>query len=102
MSMNAYEVISLALPPYVLGIIPEQVFFAVMLRDRYNTKNSYQHASVFCIHCRTHHEVQVINEQLSTSAFLALFPFYFYALGLINRVNLSLTNCNHQYVDHIQ
>ena len=64
MLMNAYEVISLALPPYVLGIIPDQVLFAVMIRARYNTKNSCQHASVFRISCRTHHEVQVLNEQL--------------------------------------
>ena len=84
MSTNAYEVIDLALPPYVLGIIPEQVLFAVMLRARYNTKNSCQHVSVFRICRRTHHEVQVLNEQLSSSAFLALFPYYFYVLGLIN------------------
>ena len=80
MSMNAYEVISLALPPYVLGIIPEQVLFAVMLRARYNTKKKCQHASVFRIRRRTHHEVQVLNGKLSNSAFLALFPYYFYAL----------------------
>ena len=74
MSMNAYEVTSLALPSYVLGIIPEQVLFTVMLRDRYKTKNSCQHASVFRIRRCTHHEVQVLNEQLSSSAFLTLFP----------------------------
>ena len=84
MSMNAYEVISLALPPYVLGIIPEQVLFAVMLRTRYNTKNSCQHAIVFHIRCRTHFGVQVLNEQLISSAFLAIFPYYLYVLGLIN------------------
>ena len=61
--MNAYEVISLVLHPYVMGIIPEQVLFAVMLRAGYNTKNSCQHASVFPIRRRTHHEVQVPNEQ---------------------------------------
>ena len=99
--MNAYEVISLALPPYVLGIIPEQVLFAVMLCGPYNTKNSCQHASVFRIGRRTHHEVQVLNEQLSSSAFLALFPYYFYELGLINRVNPSVTNRNRKYVDNI-
>ena len=81
--MNAYEMISLALPPYVLGIIPEQVLFAVMLRARYNTKNSCQHTSVFCIRCCTHHEAQVINEQLSSSAFLALFPYYFATIYII-------------------
>ena len=84
MSMNAYEVIRLALPPYVLGIIPQQMLFAVILRARYNTKNSCQHKSVFRIRRCTHHEVQVLNEQLSSSAFLALFPYYFYTLGLIN------------------
>ena len=102
MSMNAYEVISLALPPYVLGIITEQVIFAVMLRARYNMKNSCQHPSVFCIRRRTHHEVQVLNEQLSSSLFLALFPYYFYVLGLINQVNLSLANRNRKYVDNIR
>ena len=61
--MNAYEVISLALHPYVLGIIPEQVLFAVMLCAHYNTKNSCQHVSVFTVRHRTHHEVQVLNEQ---------------------------------------
>ena len=75
MSMNAYEVISLALPPHVLSILPEQVIFAVMLRAHYNTKNSCQHVSVFRIRHCTHHEVQVLNEQLSFSAFLALFPY---------------------------
>ena len=99
--MNVYEVISLVLPPYVLGIIPEQVLFAVMIRARYNTKNSCQHASVFCIRCTTHHEVQVLNNQLSSSAFLALFTYYFYALGLINQVNLSITDRNRKYVDNI-
>ena len=47
----------------------------------------------------THHGVQVLNEQLSSSAFLALFPYYFYALGLINRVNMSVTNRNRKNVD---
>ena len=61
--MKAYEVISLALHPYVLGIIPEQVLFAVMFRAHYNTQNSCQHASVFGIRRRTHHEVQILNEQ---------------------------------------
>ena len=61
--MNEYEVISLALHPYILGIIPEQVLFTVMLRARYNTKKSCQHVSVFRIHRRTQHKVQVINEQ---------------------------------------
>ena len=84
MSMNAYEVISLALTPHVLGIIPKQVLFVVMICARYNKKNSCQHASVFHIRHRTHHEVQVLNEQLSSFAFLALFPYYFYALVLIN------------------
>ena len=102
MPMNAYEVISLALPLYVLAIIPEQVLFAVMLRARYNTKNSCQHTSVFCIRCCTHHEAQVINEQLSSSAFLAIFPYYFYALGLINGVSPSVTNRNRKYVDNIR
>ena len=78
--MNAYEVISLALPSYVLGIIPKQVLFVVMLRAQYNIKK-IQHASVFRIRCRTHHEVQVLNEQLSSSVFLYLFPYYFYALA---------------------
>ena len=54
MSMNAYEVISLALPPYVLGIITEKMLFAVTIRACYNTKNSCQNASVFRIRCRTH------------------------------------------------
>ena len=102
MSMNAYKVISLALPPYILGIIPEQVLFVVMLRARYNTKNSCQHVIVFRIRRRTHHEVQVLNEKLSTSAFLALFPYYFYTLGLINQVNPSVTNRNRKYVDNIR
>ena len=102
MSMNAYEVISLALPPYVLGIIPEQVLFTVMLRAHYNTKNSCQHVSVFRIRRCTHHEVQVLNEQLSSFAFLALFTYYFYTLGLINRVNPSVTNRNLKYVDNIR
>ena len=99
--MNAYEMISLALPPYVLVIIPEQVLFAVMLRARYNTKNSCQHVSVFHIRRHTYHEVQVLNEQPSSSAFLAIFPYYFYRLGQINRVNLSATNRNRKYVDNI-
>ena len=102
MSMNAYEVISLALPPYFLAIIPEKVIFAVMLHACYNTNNSCQHASVFCIRCRTHKEVQVLNEQLSSSAFLALFPYYFYGLGLKNQVNPSVTNSNRKYVDNIR
>ena len=102
MSMNAYEVISLALPPYVLGIIPEQVLFAMMLRSRYNTKNSCQHVSVSLVCRHTHHKVKVLNEQLSSSAFLAIFPYYFYALGLINRVIPSVTNCNRKYVDNIR
>ena len=101
MSMYAYEVISLAVPPYVLGIIPEQVLFTVMLRAHYNTKNSCQHASVFRIRRRIHHKVQVPNEKLSSFAFLALFPYYFYALGLINRVNPSVTNRYRKYVDNI-
>ena len=102
MSMNAYEVISLALPPYVLGIIPEQVLFAVMLHARYNTKNSCQHAIVFRIRRCTHPEVQVFNKQLSRFAFLALFPYEFYVLGLINRVNPSVTNHNRKYVGNIR
>ena len=77
MSMDAYEVTSLTLPPYVLGMINEQVIFTVMLRVRYNTKNSCQHTSVFRIRRRTHHEVQVLNEQLSSFAFLAIFPITF-------------------------
>ena len=102
MSMNAYEVISLALPPYVLDIITEQVLFAVTLRSRYNTKNSCQHTSVFCIRRCTHHEVQVLNEKLSGFALLALFSYYFYTLGLINQINPSVTNCNRKYVDNIR
>ena len=102
MSMNAYEVISHTLPLYVMDIIPEQVLFAVMLCARYNTKNIFQHASVFRIRRCAHHKVRVLNEQLSSSAFLALFPYYFYALGLINQVNLSVTNHNRKYVDNIR
>ena len=37
--------------------------------------------------------------KLSSSAFLALFTYYLYALVLINRVNPSVTNRNHKYVD---
>ena len=99
--MNAYEVISLALPPNVLVIIPEQVLFVAILRALYNTKNSCQHAIVFCIRRHTHHEVQVLSEQLSSFAFLTLFPYYFYALSMINRVNLSVTNRKRKYVDNI-
>ena len=102
MSMNAYEVINLLLHPYVLGIIYKQVLFAVMLRARYNMKNSCQHASIFHIRRRTHHEVQILNEQLSSSAFLALFPYYFYALGLINLLNSYVTNRKRKYVDNIR
>ena len=98
MSMNAYEVISLALHPYDLGIIPEQVLFTVMLHARYNTKNSCQHSSVFCIRCRKHHRVQVLNEQAELFPISSIFPYYFYALGLINQVNLSVTNRNCKYV----
>ena len=97
--MNPYEVISLALHPYILGIIPEQVLFAVILRARYNTKNSCQHASVFCIRRRTQHEVQVLNEQSEYLRISPDFPYYFYTLGLINRVNPSVTNRNRKYVD---
>ena len=93
-SMNAYEVISLALHPYVLGIITEHVLFAVMLRARYNTKNNCQHASIFRIRRRTHHEVQVLIEQAESLRISSVFFYSSYALGLINRVNLSVTNRN--------
>ena len=96
--MNAYEVISLALHPYVLGIIPEQVLFAVMLCARYNTKNIFQHASVFHIRRCTHQEVQVLKEQSEPFRISSGFPYDFYALGLIKRVNPSVTNCNRKYL----
>ena len=99
MSMNAYEVIILALHSYVLGIIPKQVLFAVMLCARYNTKNSYQQASFFCIRRCTHHKVQVLNEHADSFRISSVFPYYFYVLGLINRLNPSVTNPNRKDVD---
>ena len=80
-SMNEYKVISLALHPYVLGIIPEQVLFAVILRARYHTKNSCQHASVFRIRRRTHHEVQVLNEQAEYFRIPRSFPLLLLRVG---------------------
>ena len=100
--MNAYEVISLALHPYVLDIITEQVIFAVMLCAHYNTKKSCQHVSVFRIRRHTHHEVQILNEQAEYFLSPCSFSYYFYALGLINRVNPSVTNRNRKYVDNIR
>ena len=97
--MNAYDVIRLALHPYVLGIIPEQVLSAVMLRARYNTKNNCQHASIFCICRRTHHEVQVLIEQAESFRISPVFSYYSYTLGLINRINPSVTNRNRKDED---
>ena len=97
--MNAYEVISLALHPYVLVIMPEKVFFVVMLCARYNTQNSCQHASVFCIRRRTHHEVQVLNEQAESFRIYPVSPLLILCVGLINQVNTSVTNLNHKDVD---
>ena len=93
-SMNAYEVISLALHPYVLGIIPEQVLFVVICCSRYNTKNNFQHAIIFRIRCRTHHEVQVLSEQAESFYISSVIFYSSNALGLINRVNPSVTNRN--------
>ena len=70
-----------------------------MLRARYNIKNSCHHASVFRIRRRTHHEVQVLNEKVEWFRISLVFPYYFYALGLINRLNPSVTNRNRKYVD---
>ena len=96
-SMNAYEVISLALHPYVLGTITEQVLFAVILHDRYNTKNNCQHASIFRIRRHTHHEVQVLSEQAESFRISSVFFYSSNMLGLINRVNPYVTNRNRKY-----
>ena len=70
-----------------------------MLRARYKIKNSCHHASVFRIRRRTHHEVQVLNEEAEPFRISTVFPYYFYALGLINQANASVTNRNRKYVD---
>ena len=95
--MNAYEVISLAHHPYVLGIIPEQVLFAVILCARYNTKNNFQHTSIFCIHHHTQHEVQVLSKKADLFRISSVFFYSSNALGLINRVNPFVTNRNCTY-----
>ena len=82
-SMNAYEVISLALHPYVLGIIHEQVLLAVMLPDRYNTKENCQQVIIFRIRHQTHHEVQVLSEQAESFRIFSVFFFSSNTLGLI-------------------
>ena len=70
-----------------------------MICARYNTKNNFQHASIFCICRRTHHEVQVLSEQAESFRISSVFFCSSNALGLINRVNLSVTNRNRKDED---